>query len=53
MCIRDSPDFAHLNPAPAHRWGALPLVALGSLGVLDAGDVLAQVELNRERIRSD
>jgi len=26
---------------------------VSSLGVLDAGDVLAQVEPNRERIRSD
>ena len=50
---RLDPDFAHLNPAPAHRSDALPLAAVSSLGVLDAGDVLAQVEPNRERIRSD
>ncbi len=50
---RLDPDFAHLNPAPAHRSDALPLAAVSSLGVLDAGNVLAQVEPNRERIRSD
>jgi len=50
---RLDPDFAHLNPAPAHHSDALPLAAVSSLGVLDAGDVLAQVEPNRERIRSD
>ena len=50
---RLDPDFAHLNPAPAHRSDALPRAAVSSLGVLDAGDVLAQVEPNRERIRSD
>jgi len=50
---RLDPDFAHLNPAPAHRSDALPLAAVRGLGVLDAGNVLAQVEPNRERIRSD